>query len=135
MAQLQAKAAAEEQGRIQASTQITVRCRRWGGGHLLAAAAAVALVPCRRQPASLTHGCCALPQALEAALLEARQEAAGLAQLREQLAGAAEREAVQAVNPLQAGTAAMLLPLVQLAYFSLRVVLWLSAGMARLGFN
>lgn len=67
--------------------------------------------------------------------MEARQEAASLAQLREQLAGAAEREAAAAVNPLQAGTAAMLLPLVQLAYFSLRVVLWLAAGMSRLGFS
>lgn len=74
-------------------------------------------------------------QALEAALSEARQEAAGLAQLREQLAAAAEREAASRVPMMQAGTAAVLLPLVQLAYFGLRVVLWLAAAMSRLGFR
>ena len=54
-----------------------------------------------------------------------------------QAAARAETEAMARVGPLQAGGSLALavasLPLLQLLYFGLRVLLWLTAGLERLG--
>lgn len=77
--------------------------------------------------------CCPL-QALEAALAEARSEAA---QLRVAAAASAERDAAAKLTPLQAGgglaAAAVALPLLQLAYFAIRLVMWLLSALERVG--
>lgn len=76
-------------------------------------------------------------QALEAALAEARAEAASLAQLRDSVAVQAERDAAARVAPLQAGgsfaLAVAMLPLLQLVYFGLRILIWLASGLEWLG--
>lgn len=76
-------------------------------------------------------------QELEAALAAAREEAAGLAQEQAAAAARAEAEAAARVAPLQAGgslaMAVATLPLLQLAYFGLRLLFWLCAGLERLG--
>lgn len=78
-------------------------------------------------------------QALEAALAEARQEAEGLASLRDSLAMQAQRDAEARLTPLQAGgslaAVTVLLPVLQFVYFMLRVLLWLASGLERLGFR
>ena len=74
-------------------------------------------------------------QALERALSAAREEAASLAQLRE----AASQSSAQQMGALQASGwlagAVVVLPLLQAAYFGLRVLLWLCAALERLGFS
>lgn len=87
----------------------------------------------------------AAPQALESALSEARREAAGLTALRDSLTAQAASGAEDRLAPLQAGAgagsgsggslalAACLLPLVQLAYFGLRVLIWLAGFMLSRG--
>lgn len=140
VAELQAKFAAEEEASRVASSKITVRLGGGVGstkraGMLRAAAAASNLI---------THLLLLLLplQALEKELADARSEAAGLAEQCNSLAGAAEREAAR-VSPLQArespsgslAVATVMLPLVQLLYFSLRVLLWLASGMSRLGLS
>lgn len=96
---------------------------------------------------ALTPACprCAALQALESALAEARREAAGLTALRDSLTAQAASGAEDRLAPLQAGAgsgsggslalAACLLPLVQLAYFGLRVLIWLAGFMEWLGFR
>ncbi len=76
-------------------------------------------------PAAGLHA--ALPQELEAALAAAREEAASLA--LEQ----AEARVAQAQAGGSLAVAVATLPLLQLAYFGLRILLWLCAGMERLG--
>lgn len=78
-------------------------------------------------PAAGLHA--ALPQELEAALAAAREEAASLA--REQAQAEARVAQAQAGGSLAVAVAT--LPLLQLAYFGLRILLWLCAGMERLG--
>ena len=81
-------------------------------------------------------GCPAHPpasQELEAALASAREEAARLA--REQAAAQAQAQArtAQAQAGGSLALAVATLPLLQLAYFSLRILTWLCAGLERLG--
>lgn len=61
-------------------------------------------------------------------------------QLRDSLAAHAERDAAARQTALQAGggsvaATVVVLPLLQLVYFSLRILLWLAAGLESLGFR
>ncbi len=144
LATLEERAAAEEQGRRAASTQVTVSPVQWEASSdcsasMLVLAASTILRTVRRImcisrfPAA--HASTLLRQNLEEELAKAHAETAELAALQEAGAAAAEREAAARLAPLQAGgglAVAVLLPFIQAAYFGTRLMLWLIKGMEKL---